>query len=269
MAARARESGRVQGVVPRAQTRSLVRGLRALEYVAKVGEATVGEVAVALELPRASAHILLSTLAREGYLRQAKRRGRYLPDLRVLPVAQAVLRQMPVRERAASLLHELAQETGLPVYLAVLSKDEAMTIDRVLPRPIPQARVDLGHTNPAYTSSLGKALLAHLPPEELEDYLSKVKLEPMTERTITSKEQLREELAQIRRQGYALSEGEHRPGVRSVAAPIFSYDGEAVAAVCVRHYAPFDQPPPENVLRHVVDVAQRVSYSLGYGVKPE
>jgi DNA-binding IclR family transcriptional regulator len=256
-------------IIPRAQTRSLVRGLRALEYVGKMGEASVSEVAEALELPRASAHILLSTLTREGYLRQAKRRGRYQPDLRVLPLTHAVLQQLPVRERAASLLHELAQETGLPAYLAVLSKGEAMTIDRVVPRPMPQARVDLGHTNPGYASSLGKALLAHLPKRELEEYLATVKLEPLTERTITSTEQLREEFAQIRKQGYALSEGEHRQGVRSIASPIFSYEGDTVAAVCIRHYTPFDQPPPLGLIQQVKDVAQRISYSLGYGVKKE
>lgn len=256
-------------VIPRAQTRSLERGLRALEYVASVGEAGVAQVAEALELPRASAHILLSTLTNAGYLRQARRRGQYRLDLRVLPLAQAALSQTPVRERAASLLHELAETTGLSVYLAVLSKGEAMTIDRVMPKPRPEARADLGTTNPAYASSLGKAMLAYLPPAELEAYLATVKLEPVTERTITSEVRLREELTRIRTHGYALSEGEHRPGVRSIAAPIFSYQGDAVAAVCVAHYTPMHLPPPEAYVRHVKEVAQRISYSLGYGAKTE
>ncbi len=253
-------------VVPRAQARSLQRGLAALEYVARVGEASVGEVAQALGLPRPSAHILLSTLAAAGYLSQAKRRGRYRIDLQILRLAQAILQRMPVRQRAAPLLHELAQTTGLTVYLGVLSRGDVVTIDRVVPKLRPEARADVGHANPAYASSMGKALLAHLPPQELERYLAATRLLPLTDCTITSAEQLKEALACIRRQGYATSEGEHRPGVRSIAAPIFSYTGEAVAAVCVRHYTPAGQPPEESVIRAVKDTAARISYTLGYGV---
>ncbi len=255
--------------MPRAQTRSLQRGLAALEYVAQTGEVSVSEVAAALGLPRPSAHILLRTLTDAGYLRQARRRGRYRPDLRVLQVARDVLARLAVRERAAPLLHELAQTTGLSVYLAVLARGEAMTVDRVVPKPRPAARADVGVTNPAYASAMGKALLAHLPPAELDDYLGAVRLEPVTERTITSVPALRQELARVLAQGYAVSEGEHRAGVRSVAAPVFTHTGEAVAALCARHYTPAGEPPPEALIRSVVESAERVSHTLGYGASLE
>jgi IclR family acetate operon transcriptional repressor len=252
-------------VIPRAQTRSLHRGLQALEFVAQAGEVSVSEVATALGLPRASAHILLSTLADAGYLRQAKRRGRYGMDLRVLLLANAVLRRMPVRDRAAPLLHELASTTGLAAYLGVLSRDDVVTVDRIVPTPRPEARADLGVANPAYASSMGKAILAFLPPRELESYLASVELQPITERTITSIDQLRTELDQVRARGYAVSEGEHRPNVRSVAAPIFSYSSEVVAAVCVRHYLPADQSPDATLTEALISIAQRISHTLGYG----
>lgn len=256
-------------VVPRAQTRSLERGLRALEFVALAGEASVAEVADALQLPRASAHILLSTLAGAGYLRQARRRGRYRLDLQVVPLAQAVLKQLPVRERAAPLLHELASRTEEAAYLAVLFRGQAMTIDRIHPTPRPEARADLGHTNPAYASSMGKALLAYLPPAELNAYLNSVSLERLTDQTITSVDELRHELECVRQRGYAFSEGEHRPGVRSIAAPIFSYEGDSVAAICVRHYTPRDQPPEDTLIQAVVDTAKQISYTLGFGARME
>jgi DNA-binding IclR family transcriptional regulator len=257
----------VEPAVPRAQTRSLERGLRALEFVAIAGEAGVTDVANALQIPRASAHILLSTLARAGYVRQVKRRGSYRLDLQVVPLAQAALRRVPVRERAAPLLHQLAARTQLAAYLAVLFRGEAMTIDRILPVPRPEARTDLGQTNPAYASSMGKALLAHLPTDELELYLGSIVLEPRTERTITSVEDLRCDLALVRERGYALSEGEHLPNVRSVAAPVFSYEGEVVAAICAPHYTPLDQPPPDDLIRAIVETAKEISYALGYGAK--
>jgi DNA-binding IclR family transcriptional regulator len=226
-------------------------------------------VAAALGLPRPSAHILLSTLTAAGYLRQARRRGRYRADLRILSFAREVLARLPVRDRAAPLLHELAQTTGLSVYLAVLSRGEAVTIDRVVPRSRPEARADVGVASPAYASAMGKALLAHLPAAELEAYLATVRLEPVTERTITSVGALRAELGRVRERGYALSEGEHRPGVRSVAAPVFAYTGEALAAVCARHYAPSDEPPPAALIRDVRGAAERISHTLGYGLTLE
>jgi DNA-binding IclR family transcriptional regulator len=115
---------------------------------------------------------------------------------------------------------------------------------------------------------MGKAMLAHLPPAELESYLRDVQLEPRTEQTITSVERLRAELATVRQQGYALSEGEHRPGVRSIAAPVRAYGGDVVAAVCVRHYLPPDVPPDPALIRAVTETAMQVSHHLGFGAEP-
>jgi DNA-binding IclR family transcriptional regulator len=263
-----RSAARPAKPVPRAQTRSLLRGLAALEYVALAGEVGVAEVAAALALPRASAHILLSTLTDAGYLRQPRWRGGYRVDLKVLNLTQAALRQMPVRERAAPVLHDLASRTGLSTYLAVWFRGQAMTIDRIVPRIEPEARSDLGYVNPAYTSSMGKAMLAYMPSPDLEAYLKAVTLKPLTERTITSRDALRDELQRIRDCGYALSEGEHLPGVRSVGAPVLDYEGQVVAAICVRHYIPFGHRPDEALTRDVVSAAQVISHSLGYGAKP-
>ena len=255
--------------VPRAQTRSLLRGLRALQHVASRGESSVADVAGALGLPRASAHILLSTLARAGYVSQPKRRGAYRLDLQVVPLAHAVLQRMPVRERAAPLLHALASSTGQATYLAVLFRGEAMNIDRIHPRASSVARADIGQTNPAYASAMGKVLLAHLPAPELEAYLASVILEPLTERTVRSITELRRDLEWVRQQGYALSEGELKPHVRSIAAPIFSYGGAAVASICALHDTPFGRPPPDSLAPAVVDTAAQISHSLGHGAKPD
>ncbi|CAA9290208.1 MAG: hypothetical protein AVDCRST_MAG77-4613 [uncultured Chloroflexi bacterium] len=258
-----------KGKVPRAQTRSLKRGLAALDYVAVAGEVGVSDLATALHLPRASAHILLTTLLESGYVRQSGRRGRYRLDLQVLPLAHAVLKHMPVRERAAPLLHELASRTGQATYLAVLFRNQVINIDRIHPTPSPEARADLGQVNPAYASAMGKVLLAHLQPEELEEYLATIVLAPLTEQTITSVDTLRRELEEVGRRGYALSDGELRPRVRSVSAPVFSYDGNTVAAICALHSTPFGSPPDQTLIQAVIDTASHISYTLGYGAKPE
>ena len=57
--------------------------------------------------------------------------------------------------------------------------------------------------------------------------------------------------------------------MRSVAAPVFAYTGEAVAAVCARHYTPPAEPPPAALIRDVMDIAERISHTLGYGATLE
>ena len=87
--------------------------------------------------------------------------------------------------------------------------------------------------NPAYASAMGKALLAHLPPAELDAYLARVELKPFTEHTITQRDALLEVLEQVRQLGYALVDQELEIGLRSLAVPIRNMAGQVVAAMNV------------------------------------
>ena len=86
---------------------------------------------------------------------------------------------------------------------------------------------------PAYCTGVGKALLAFVKPDTVGLYFKDSGLSRYTDTTITSLEQLRTELANVRQKGYAFDRGEHEHEVRCVAAPIFDISGEAVAALSV------------------------------------
>jgi IclR family pca regulon transcriptional regulator len=96
----------------------------------------------------------------------------------------------------------------------------------------------IGSRLPAYCTSMGRVLLAYLPPEQLETYLSRAELTPHTTRTITSAEKLRLALRNVRRLGYALVDQELEVGLRSLAVPVYAPNGRVVATVNLSGNAP-------------------------------
>lgn len=89
----------------------------------------------------------------------------------------------------------------------------------------------VGSRLPAYCSSMGRVLLAHLPEEKITEYLERVELKPLTTRTITDPVVLQAELRKIRQQGFALVDEELEQGLRSIAVPVSKRDGQIVAAI--------------------------------------
>jgi IclR family pca regulon transcriptional regulator len=91
----------------------------------------------------------------------------------------------------------------------------------------------LGSRLPAYCTSMGRVLLAHLPPAQLEQYLSRVKLTRLTNRTVSTAAELKRVLAEVRRDGYAIVDQELEIGLRSMAVPVKDASGRCVAAINV------------------------------------
>lgn len=126
-----------------------------------------------------------------------------------------------------------------------------------------------GRRSPAYCTGIGKAILAHLEPERLEKYLREVTLKPRTPRTITDRDALRQDLRRIRSRGFSVDDEEIFPGLRCVAAPIFSFDGRVVAGVSVA--GPTSRMPRDSLPRFtskVMTAASEVSRRLGYLPRP-
>jgi len=97
--------------------------------------------------------------------------------------------------------------------------------------------INVGTRFPAYATSMGRVLLSRLPEEELEAYLDRVELRPLSPRTLTSRKRLRAELAKVRSQGWALVDQELEEGLRSIAAPIRDRSGRTIAAVNLSAHA--------------------------------
>ncbi len=196
---------------------------------------TLSEVAQTCDLTRAAARRLLLTLADLGYVHQDGRLFRLTP--RVLELGYSYLSSVTLPQIAEPHLERLVAHVRESSSLCVVDGDDIVYVARVPTRRIMTASITVGTRFPAYVTSVGRVILAHLPEEEAELRLADVELKSLTARTITSRDALRAELRRVRRQGYAIVDQELEEGLRSVAAPVREPDGEVVAGVNIAVHA--------------------------------
>ena len=134
-------------------------------------------------------------------------------------------------------LESLVAEVNESSSVSVLDGADVVYVARVPTSRIMTVVISVGTRFPAYATSMGRVLLAGLPENELETYLSNVLLETLTPRTVSSVAALRGELAKVRTQVYALVNQELEDGLRAIAAPVRDRTGRVIAAVNVSAHA--------------------------------
>ncbi|MCS7246494.1 MAG: IclR family transcriptional regulator, partial [Thermomicrobium sp.] len=159
----------------------------------------------------------------------------------------------------------LARELGETIQLAVLQGREVLYVGKQEGTQWVRLASEVGTRLPAHATSLGKCLLAWLPPQELDQLLASGPLVALTPRTITDPEALRAELALVRAQGYALDRGETLPDVWCFGAPVRDANGSVVAALSIS--VPVTRISPtraEELATTVQRAARELSHRLGY-----
>jgi IclR family pca regulon transcriptional regulator len=226
---------------------------------------TLTEVARSSGLTRASARRFLLTLERLGYVRAGGRLFALTP--RVLELGYSYLSSLSLPEIAEPHLERLAEQVHESSSVSVLDGDEIVYVARVPTKRIMTVSISVGTRFPAYATSMGRVLLAELDRAELDDFLERAELRPLTDGTLTTAAALREELGRVRRQGWALVDQELEAGLRSVAAPIRDATHRAVAAVNVSAHA--SRTTLERVRRGLLppllETASRIERDLGAG----
>ena len=226
------------GDEPRAAhfVQSLERGLAVIRaFDEHHPELTLSDVARSTGLTRAAARRFLLTLAELGYVRTDGRWFALSP--RILELGYAYLSSLSLPEVAEPHLERLVAEVHESSSVSVLDGEDVVYVARVPTSRIMTVSINVGTRFPAYATSMGRVLLSGLPDDELEAYLARVELRPLSPRTLTSHDALRAELAKVRSQGWALVDQELEEGLRSIAAPIRDRSGETVAAVNLSAHA--------------------------------
>jgi IclR family acetate operon transcriptional repressor len=206
---------------PGTRIRSVSRATAILELIASnPSGARATDVAAALELPLPTAYHLLNTLTTEGFLTKLEDR-RYQLGPKIGLLAEAFAAQVSAPERLLECVRALAEKTGETAYLSAWRGGQAVVLSVVEGRrAVRVSGIHLGSGGNAHARASGKAMLAFAPPGTLEEYLRTHTLDACTTRTITSKQALREEVEQIRRQRYAIDDQEFVEGVGCVGAPV-------------------------------------------------
>ena len=211
---------------------TLERGLSVLSLFSNDNsELTLTEISRSADINMTTSLRIASTLEGAGYLRRDPETKRYRPSLKVLQLGFSALRSMDIRQSARPYLELLSKETGETVSLAVLDGLEIVYVDRIRNRQIVGVVLGMGSRLPAHCTSMGKAMLAYLPEDQLKTRLNGAVLEACTGNTIVEIDSLAADLAKVRRRGYTVNNQELAVGLRAVAAPIWGEHGQVVAAI--------------------------------------
>jgi DNA-binding IclR family transcriptional regulator len=212
--------------------RSLAKGMHILELLSDNEALTVTQVAKMMNINRAGSHRFLSTLKELGYADKDDS-SRYYLTSKVIELGMKVLDRFEIRKIARPFLQELSNKFNETINLGYFNGEEVLTIDKIDSTEILRMDAGIGGGEPAYCTSLGKAILAFLPDTQLEEYLREIELTPFTPNTVISKDKLKEELMHIKENGYSIDDEELSVGLRCIGAPLFDHSGQAVYAISI------------------------------------
>jgi IclR family pca regulon transcriptional regulator len=251
-------------------SQSLERGLAILAcFTPEHPILGIADIAEQLGMSRSTTHRYVITLVALGYLEQGASR-KYRLGLRVTDLGMSALNSTGLREHSRPHLQELRQRTTYTVNLAVLDGPEILYVDRARSYRRGQTQIDLdlhpGSRLPAYCTSMGKLLLAHLPETEQRDMIGEMKLTRRAPNSITSKKALRNELDHVREEGFAVNDQELAEGLHSISAPVRTDSNEVVAAVNMAAHSSMIslEELVEHLGPHLITTADRISARLGY-----
>lgn len=252
----------------RHSVQAVERALKILIVLAEAGTPlTLTQIRDKTDLNISTAHRLLHTLMNDGFIGQDKETGKYMLGLRTFEVGHAALYSMDIRTTARPFLQGLVDRCNETTNLAILDQDEVVYIDQIESLNMIKIFARVGSRGPAHCTGAGKALLAQLSDRELDRFLQHMlPLQSFTDFTICEPHKLKQEMMQIRKNGYALDNGELEGGVRCVAVPVWDFENKAIAAISVsgpdnRLTDAFIQ---ERLIPEVMAAAAKISERLGY-----
>lgn len=211
---------------------SLARGLAVIRaFDADNPEMTLSDVARQAGLTRATARRFLLTLVDLGYVRTDGKV--FVLTARVLELGYSYLSGLSVPEIVQPHLEELTISVQESTSAAVLDGVDIAYVNRVPTRRIMSVSINVGTRFPAWATSMGRVLLASLSAHELTKRLSAQPVRQLTDRTISSADELAAVLDRVRSQGYAVVDQELEIGLRSIAVPLRDATGRVIAAINV------------------------------------
>ncbi len=223
---------------------------------------------IASELDAAQSTILryLNSLIYEGYAFQYSDTEKYALTWKIGKLSDNIKLNMPLRTLANDLITELASKLDLGVGLITEIDMECIYLDCIFePTQIEQNLIRIGKMTPMYASGSGKILLSNYNDGQLENFFEKKTFEKLTENTISNREELLEELSNVREQGYAIDDEEVEDNLRCISVPILDYNNETIAALSA--FGPTFKYTKEELVREIypllAETAREISKRLG------
>jgi DNA-binding IclR family transcriptional regulator len=212
---------------------SAVNVLQALRFIADSrAPVNVTQISEHLDVSHPTAFRIARTLTHEGFLEFDSSARTYQISMDLVGLAWNVLERVEVRDIARPLIQEIVRTFGETITLAIPSDGSIVFVDRVEGSTNVRFFCDIGRRLPLHAGAAAKAILAHLPQRDFNEYVSQP-LPKLTPKTITEVDGLRSQRQQIRERGYSISVDEVDVGVSAVGAPILNQSGDVIAAAAI------------------------------------
>jgi len=244
---------------------NLDRALSIIEVLAEHPEGmTIKHIVQTMSLPKSSVFRILLTLAERNYAMRDEKTGRYVLSARLLWLAHRAVGEHNVVEKALDQMRDLRDLHKETVCICTLLGDQLVVLEQVLGLHPFKFTLDVGMHAPLPCNAPGKVLLAFVPDERREALLKNMELKRYTPNTVVSMEELRRELEEIRRVGYAEDRGEMIEGAHCISAPVLDRHRFPVAAIWTT--GPSDRLPLSSfskIAPSVMECAKQISRRLG------
>jgi len=238
---------------------SLARGLGVIRsFDMQNPEMTLTQVAKRTGLTRAGARRFLLTLTELGYVKKDQRLFSLTP--KILELGYAFMASAPLSLSARPIVEWVTEQTGESCNMGVLDRDDMVNVAHTGPRGIVMVNVHVGARIPAAYTAVGRAILAFIPDADLEAFMARLQLKPLTGFSLTSKTALRAELTRVHSQGYAFVDRELHEGMRTLAVPVFNIAGDVAAAVNITNHAV--TVPKEKIIKDCLPALQKAAADL-------
>jgi IclR family acetate operon transcriptional repressor len=211
-----------------------VKTMSVLESLVESPEgASLKDIAARVSLIKSSVFRILFTLKELGYVEQVNESGRYRLTFKTAGLVRRSIEHLTLSKLARSYLVDLRDRLQESAWLAERRRHGIILIDVVEASHPLKLAFDVGDLCPVHATALGKAIAAFLPSDQVDALLPKGKLPKLTSHTLTSRAELKAELARVRQHGYAINAEETIEGAILVGAPVFDSQGKVFAGISV------------------------------------
>ena len=213
--------------------KSLERAMEVFEFLSEGQGMPLTQLATDLNQSPATVYRILVTLEKRGLVEFDHVAQLWHIGPRSFVIGARFIRRTNLVERARPIMRKLMEDTGETANLGVQQENSVLFLSQVETQASLRAFFPPGTLSPMHASGIGKALLAHMDKLRLNTLLSKTQFESFTAHSITEPTALRAHLSDIRTRGYSIDNEEKNTGMRCIAAPVFDFNGEAIAGISV------------------------------------
>ena len=221
------------------------------------------EVQARIHLPKTTTYTILQVLVEKDYLEKSEITSQYRLGLKIISLATARINMVELTAESLPVLLSLQYRLHLTVNICALEKTEVIYLNVLYSSSFVKPSSFVSKRGPAYCSSPGKCLLSELSGSEIDSIFKDYAFRKYTDTTISSLNELKDELKRVRKQGFAENNGEQETSARSISVPIFGYNGTIIAAISICS-AEMSTKELQKYLPEMRNAADQISRSMGF-----